>query len=98
MTDIYCKAKNVPSLAVNAFENAYPDYITLHVPTGSVDAYKATEPWNIFKEILPLESTMINAVSVDSDDKSVYYNLNGQIVDNPQKGIYIHNNKKIIIK
>ncbi|MBQ4277143.1 MAG: hypothetical protein II750_03485 [Bacteroidaceae bacterium] len=28
------------------------DYITLYVPVGSADAYKATTPWKYFKELL----------------------------------------------
>ncbi|RRC98469.1 leucine-rich repeat domain-containing protein [Prevotella sp. OH937_COT-195] len=35
-----------------------------------------------------------NATNADN----VYYNLNGQCVENPQHGVYIHNGKKVIIK
>ena len=93
--DVYCLAENVPNTNINAFSGVKA---TLHVPAASIDAYKATEPWSGFKEILPLESTKINTVTVGTNDNSVYYNLNGQRVDNPQKGIYIRNKKKIVIK
>ena len=45
------------------------------------------------------ETTGIDAVTTDEDGTDDgYYNLNGQRVDNPQKGIYIHRGKKVIIK
>lgn len=44
--------------------------------------------------------TGIGGVTNDENGKEddAYYNLNGQRVDNPQKGIYIHRGKKVIIK
>ena len=45
-------------------------------------------------------TTGVDEVSTDENNKNddAYYNLNGQRVDNPQKGIYIHRGKKVIIK
>ena len=54
LTDVYCYAENVPSTKSNAFEGSYIDYATLYVPTASIDAYKAVEPWKSFKEIVSL--------------------------------------------
>jgi hypothetical protein len=31
-------------------------------------------------------------------EPDVYYNLNGQRVDNPTKGLYIQNGKKVIVR
>ena len=42
-------------------------------------------------------TTGINKVAIDSK-KDVYYNLKGQRVTAPTKGLYIINNKKVIIK
>jgi len=43
--------------------------------------------------------TGISITTVDKQDATGrYYNLQGQPVSNPRKGLYIHNNKKIIIK
>ena len=46
------------------------------------------------------ETTDIESVTTDEEakDNDVYYNLNGQRVSNPQKGVYIYNGKKVIIK
>ena len=46
------------------------------------------------------ETTGIEGVTTDENktDDDGYYNLNGQRVTNPQKGIYIHRGKKVIFK
>ena len=54
LADVYCLAEAVPSTNTNAFQDSYIEYTTLHVPTASIDAYKAKEPWKSFKEIKSL--------------------------------------------
>ena len=56
MTDVYCLAKDVPSADNNAFANSYIGFTTLHVPSGSVDAYKAVSPWNEFMDQVKITS------------------------------------------
>ena len=55
---MYCYAETVPSTQTNVFEGSYIEYATLHVPTASIDAYKAVEPWKSFKTIMGLDGTM----------------------------------------
>ena len=45
---------------------------TLYVPKGCIDAYKAVEPWNEFKEILPIEedSESVLTYVFDTDNKT----------------------------
>lgn len=64
LTDVYCLAEEVPTMrdsnnrsgGIDAFQNSHIEYATLHVPTASIAAYKAMEPWNGFKEIVALRS------------------------------------------
>jgi hypothetical protein len=65
LTDVYCYAENVPIMkdynnkpCTNAFDGSYIEYATLHVPTTSIDAYKAVEPWKNFKTIMGLDGTI----------------------------------------
>ena len=58
LTDVYCLAEEVPSTHTCAFQDAYIEYVTLHVPTASIDAYKAVEPWKNFKSIVGLDGTI----------------------------------------
>ena len=39
----------------------------------------------------------IDASSVSGADNNAYYNLNGQRIQKPQQGVYIHNGKKIVV-
>ena len=55
LTDVYCYAKNVPSTGRDAFDSSTISRATLHVPAGSVNAYKAREPWQYFGSIVAIE-------------------------------------------
>ena len=63
LTDVSCYAIEPPtafSISNNvnlyAFDLFYiKEHTTLHVPAGSVNAYKATEPWKSFKSIVAIE-------------------------------------------
>ena len=59
LADVFCYAENVPSTETNAFDGSYIEYVTLHVPSSSVDAYKAREPWSGFKTFKVLDGTII---------------------------------------
>ena len=48
---VACLAESVPSTMSSAFQDSYPDYVTLRVPTKSVAAYSAKAPWNTFMKI-----------------------------------------------
>ena len=43
-------------------------------------------------------ATAITSSAVGSDSRGVYYNLQGQRIAKPVKGLYIHNNKKVVNK
>lgn len=43
-------------------------------------------------------STGINAIEKTATEDGVYYNLSGQRVQNPTKGLYIVNGKKVVVK
>ena len=64
LTGVYCKPEQVRAnsyggtglyTATDAFAGSYPELITLHVPSASIAAYRAIEPWSKFKKIVALE-------------------------------------------
>ena len=55
LTNVTCKALTVPDTDRTAFESSYIDYVTLHVPEISLEAYKTTAPWSGFKSIVEIE-------------------------------------------
>ena len=58
LADVYCYVEKVPSTKSDAFADSYINYATLHVPTPSIDAYKAVEPWASFKTFMGLDGTL----------------------------------------
>ena len=78
--------------SVVAAGKAYLDLTGLPVPAT------AREFFTFFDD----ETTGINAIDVENANaevkNNVYYNLNGQRVANPSKGLYIVNGKKVIMK
>ena len=102
ITDVYCYAENVPNTDENAFDGTPTEKSTLHVPANAVEAYKAAWPWSDFKEIVALtgdDPSGIIAVKPYDDGEIPYYNLYGCRIHQPhQKGLYIRNGKKIVVK
>ncbi len=104
LTDIYCLAESVPAIESNAFANSYIDYATLHVPAASVNAYKTSEPWSMFGTIVGMTDEEIKTIlGVDEiisrrPQSFIYYDLQGRQTTSPQKGLYIKDGKKVIIK
>ena len=55
LTDVMCWVEEVPTTDRTAFENSYIDYVTLHVPYGSISKYKDAAPWKNFKEVVAIQ-------------------------------------------
>jgi hypothetical protein len=71
-------------------------------PTGCTeDTYSTIDAFEYTGNILITYSEVDGITDVNNDAKVVnnaYYNLMGMKVANPDKGVYIHNGKKVIIK
>ena len=68
LTDIFCYAESVPRVQAVVYHVPTGRYeyfvgillddysnVTLHVPSGSIEAYASTAPWNNFTQIVPIE-------------------------------------------
>ena len=55
LANVYCLATSVPETDSDAFNESYPEYMTLHVPEEAIDSYKATAPWSRFGTIVTLD-------------------------------------------
>lgn len=64
LTDVYCCAGNVPTTSSEAFGNTNITNATLHVPTESLSAYQASEPWSEFGTFVGLKDDEIVAEGV----------------------------------
>ena len=81
-----------------SYENSFPNYdITLRVPEASMDIYMSTDPWSKFGKIEAYTRTDISHIKAPTSE-AAFFNLNGQRISQPTKGIYIQNGKKVVIK
>ena len=85
-------------LAITQFEGINFDTCILYVPVGSKTAYENAEGWNQFKHIVEYDPSAIRDVRQNEAESEVYYNLQGQRVENPTNGLYIKNGRKVIVK
>ena len=70
----------------------------LYVPNGCLEAYQKADVWKEFWEIKEFDVTGIGDVKADNENATTVYDLNGRAVENPTKGIYIINGKKLLLK
>ena len=100
LENVYCFAVRYPAVGNNTFENSYIDYVTLHVPARSVNQYKSHDVWGKFMEVVPItdEELAIEGVTAENAKKAVIYNLNGQRISSPKKGINIINGRKVLTR
>ena len=99
LLDVYCHAEKVPSTSTSAFNSSNYSNATLHVPAGSIESYKSTEPWSGFGNIVALteEETGIDELKGENGKvKTDLYDLSGRRVQKAQKGIYIQNGKLMV--
>ena len=82
LADVYCESEKISKdehdssglyVYPDAFEGSDQEYITLHVPASSIDAYSAIDPWKNFKSIVPWKGLAISGDAtgngiVDEDD------------------------------
>ena len=71
---------------------------TLYIPVGKKSAYIA-KGWDQFAAIVEDDASGIDEITTNQrTDDGAIYNLNGQRVENPTKGVYIRNGKKILFR
>ena len=88
LLNVYCYAEKLPSTYSNAFNASNPENATLHVPTASVESYKATEPWSNFGKIV----TLSDEETGETADAIRYIALNnGHLYAIPEKYILSEN-------
>lgn len=101
LTSITCLAKTPPTLTtVTTFSNeTYAG--TLYVPAGTKSVYASANIWSRFANIVELQNTGINNISQEVNNSHGIYTLQGVKVsgkDNMNKGIYIVDGEKIIVR
>ena len=86
-----------PPLAYDYTFEDLPDEKVLYVPEEAVETYRTTEPWNTFI-IMGISTEGIRQTVSSSEEDATFYNVHGQKVSTPGKGIFIRKGKKILLK
>ena len=72
--------------------------VILYIPRGTLSIYQATDGSYYFVDIREYDVVGIDDVKEQTIEGNVVYDLGGRVVENPTKGIYIINGKKVLIK
>lgn len=81
--------------SLGAFRNYYA---TLYVPTGTKDAYQNAEYWKNFTNIVEIDPSGVQTITLDKGINAPVYDLNGRKLKEPSKGINIIGRKKVVMK
>jgi len=109
LSQFVCYAEDVPQFEHEMWGWTYTPFLndmisqkgTLYVQKELVDAYRASEDWGRWKEILPIDAydstNDITTVEGEKEADAIIYDLQGRKVATPQKNrLYIKNGKKFV--
>ena len=84
-----------PTITSNTFSNYTA---TLNVPEGSKTAYQNAEYWKNFTNIVEIDPSGVQTITLDKGINAPVYDLNGRKLKEPSKGINIIGRKKVVMK
>lgn len=93
------------SRVISMLNPVAPGYVYMPIPTKNISnpatrvAYSiSTAEAEVISIKLSSITTGINSVRASRKDEGIWYNLQGQRVENPRKGLYILDGKKTVVK
>ena len=92
ITSVTCFAKECPVCNIDSRYNMFSvfDTATLYVPKQSIDAYKTTDPWSNFVNVVALEATGIEGHPTDNAPRvDAVYDIDGRHTDSMKRGLNI---------
>ena len=92
ITSVTCLAKECPVCDKGLWNNMFSvfDTATLYVPKQSIDAYKTTDPWSDFVNVVALEDTGIEGKPTDNAPRvDAVYDIDGRRTDSMKRGLNI---------
>ena len=92
ITSVTCLAKECPVCDKGLWNNIFSvfDTATLYVPKQSIDAYKTTDPWSNFVNVVALEDAGIEGNPTDNAPRvDAVYDIDGRRTDSMKRGLNI---------
>ena len=92
ITSVTCLAKECPVYDKDSGANMFSVYktATLYVPKQSIDAYKTTDPWSNFVNVVALEDVGIEGNPTDNAPRvDAVYDIDGRRTDSMKRGLNI---------
>ena len=95
LTTIVARSETPPEL-----NNLISSNVTVYVPDGAIDTYKATPGWDNAKAIKGLSEYLAGIGTTDAEESApAIYTLSGvRLSAPPAKGLYIVNGKKVLAR
>lgn len=103
LKSLTCLAIDAPNMGSDVFFYVPLSTVTLYVPAGSVDAYKAAAQWKEFGNIVGIDPTAVEELksnkTLKANDNAPIYDLMGRrLQQKPASGYYIQGGKKYFVK
>ena len=90
ITSVTCLAKECPVYDSRVDMFSVYKTATLYVPKQSIDAYKTTDPWSNFVNVVALEGTGIEGNPMDNAPRvDAVYDIDGRRTDSMKRGLNI---------
>jgi hypothetical protein len=86
---------NPPAISSNTFTEYKA---TLQVPIYSKEAYQNAAYWKNFTNIVEIDPSGVQTITLDKGINAPVYDLNGRKLKEPSKGINIIGRKKVVMK
>ena len=99
LTSLYSLNTTPPGIGDYNFTNNQYMTTNVYVPEEALEAYQNAERWKDFWNLQGFESTGMKDVEVNGVNRNgKYYDLRGNKLDAPKRGINIINGKKVVVK
>ena len=99
LATLYALPTTPPNVEWGCFDNNHYMTLNILVPQESLTTYQNAEVWKDFWNLQGFNATGIENVKVESGkDNEVYYDLRGNRLNAPKRGLNIINGKKVIVK
>ena len=98
LTTLYSLNNIPPSIGTDNFSNNHYMTLNVYVPQEALTAYQNAEIWKDLWNLQGFEYTGIEKVKANNQREDKYYDLRGNRLSAPKRGLNIINGKKVIMK